>query len=66
MLQLGYKDFPVRRMVGSRSVRLKAVPESKQAFLGKIDRFLAEKNRELVTIETHEGFFRVWYRDSGE
>jgi len=60
--RLDYKDFHLRRLP-ARAVRLNAIPESKQAFLARIDAFLEEKDRELVSVETHEGFFRVWYRE---
>ncbi len=59
---VGYKDFPLRK-VSPRLVGVGAVPESKQAFLGRIDQFLAQRKRRLVSIETHEGFFRVWYQE---
>jgi hypothetical protein len=61
MARLDYKDFVFRPTRLAGRVRVKAIPPARQQFLGKIDSFLAEKNRKLVNVETHEDCFRVWY-----
>ncbi len=61
MGRLDYKDFFFRPTHLTGRVRIKAIPPARHQFLGQIDSFLAEKNRKLVNVETHEDFFRVWY-----
>ena len=61
MGRLDYKDFSFRPSHLAGRSRVKAIPPARQHFLGRIDSFLAEKNRKLINVETHEDFFRVWY-----
>ncbi len=61
MGKLDYKDFCFRPSPQAARGRVKAIPPARQHFFGKIDSFLAQKNRKLVNVETHEDFFRVWY-----
>ena len=63
MTRLNYKDFnflPSRH--GNRG-KVRAIPQTRDAFLKTIDLYISKNNRKMINIETHEGFFRVWYME---
>ena len=59
---LNFADFDFRvSTLKKRGVR--TVPETKEAFLRRIERFLAGGNKELINLETRETGVRVWFKE---
>ena len=59
---LNFADFDFRvSTLKKRGVR--TVPETKEAFLRRIERFLARGNKELINLETRETGVRVWFKE---
>ncbi|MFH1038288.1 MAG: hypothetical protein V1789_06440 [PVC group bacterium] len=63
MGRLDYKDFYFAPSPVAGRTRIKAIPPTRNLFLMSIDNYLAKNNRKLINVETHEGFFRVWYQE---
>ncbi len=61
MPSLDYKDFYFRKPSILKKGRVAAIQPTKKAFLKKIDSFLKKDGKKLVTIETMENYFRIWY-----
>ncbi|MEA1928410.1 MAG: hypothetical protein U9N73_09405 [Candidatus Auribacterota bacterium] len=61
MGRIRYTDFNFRPSPRGNRGRVKAIVQTKDAFLKTIDNYLSKNNRKLINIETQEGFFRVWY-----
>jgi len=62
MSKLDFQDFFFRRPTLGRT-GIKCLPEPKEVFLKKIELFLMEGNRKLVSVETREEGIRVWYQE---
>ena len=61
---LNFADFDFRiSSLKKRGVR--TVPETKEAFLRRIDKFLAQGKKELINLETRENGVRVWFLEPG-
>jgi len=58
---LKYKDFNFRPPLRGNRGKIQAIPKTKELFLKTIDSYLSKNNRKIINVETHEGFFRVWY-----
>jgi hypothetical protein len=59
---LDFADFDFRTStLKKRGVR--TVPETKEAFLRRVEKFLSQGNRELINLETRENGVRVWYKE---
>lgn len=61
MSKLGYHDFHYRKLTVAKRVKLAAIPETKEAFLRRIDAFLTQGDKRLINVETREEGIRVWY-----
>ena len=61
MARLDYKDFSFRPPPHGNRGKVRAISKTKDAFLKTIDYYISKNNRKIINVETHEGYFRVWY-----
>ncbi len=59
MAGIDYKDFYFRPSPRGNRGKVRAIPQTRNAFLKTIDNYISKNNRKIINIETHESFFRV-------
>ena len=65
MIRIDYQDFFYRKNTMGRLGR-KAIPESKESFLSRMNEFFNQDNKKVINIESTEFYVRVWYREEVE